>query len=182
MGELDYGFYLGFLQLGVGSLLLLMGRRLFWLFVSGLGFFAGFQLATVLLLSQPDWMKIVLGVFAGALGVVIMIFMQKVAIVYAGFFAGGYLLNSLWFMLGIPIRLPILLLYCIGGVLGAVMSYLLFDQALIILTSLVGAVFIIESVDVLPSWQMLLFVLLTGVGIIIQSRQDAAEETHKGKS
>ena len=179
MGDVDYSFYLGFVQLAIGSVLLLMGRRLFWLFVSGLGFFAGFQLGTVFFFNQPAWMQFVLGLFTGALGVVIMIFMQKAAVVYAGFFAGGYLLNSIWLILGIPWRMPIVFLYVIGGVSGAVMSYLLFDQALIVMTSLVGAVFVIESIGVLPGWQLFLFVLLAVVGVIIQSRQDVPGEIKK---
>jgi len=102
-----------------------------------------------------------------------MIFVQRAAFAYTGFLAGGYLLNSLWFMLGVPWRLPILLLYFIGGVLGAVISYQLFEQVLIVMTSLVGAVFIIEAIDVVPGWQLFLFALLTAVGVMVQGRQTA---------
>ncbi|MFA5262174.1 MAG: hypothetical protein WC450_13205 [Candidatus Omnitrophota bacterium] len=172
MGDVDYLFYLGFVQLAIGSLFLLMGRRVFWLFIGGLGFFSGFQIGTVLFFNQPGWLQLVLGALTGAAGVVIMIFMQRAAVVYTGFFAGGYLLNSVWFMLGVPWRMPMILLYCIGGVLGAVISYQLLDQVLIVMTSLVGAVFIIEAIDVLPGWQLFLFALLTAVGVVIQSRQD----------
>lgn len=176
MGGMDYFFYLGFVQLALGSLLLLMGRRVFWLFICGVGFFAGFQLGTILFFEHPAWVRLLMGAGAGALGVVVMIFMQRVAVVYAGFLAGGYLLNSVWFMLGLPWRLPILLLYFIGGVLGAVISYQLFDQVLIIMSSLVGAVFIIEAIDVVPGWQLFLFALLTVVGVMVQSRQTAAPQ------
>ncbi|HOY08729.1 MAG TPA: hypothetical protein PLB05_01485 [Candidatus Omnitrophota bacterium] len=174
MGEVDYFFYLGFVQLAIGSLLLLMGRRVFWLFVGGVGFFVGFQLGTIFFLEQPAWVRLLMGVGAGALGVVVMVFMQRAAIVYTGFLAGGYLLNSLWFMVGIPWRVPILLLFFIGGALGAVISYQLFDQVLIVMTALVGAVFIIEAIDVVPGWQLFLFALLTAVGVMIQGRQTAA--------
>jgi len=173
MQGVDYFFFLGFVQLAIGSLLLLMGRRFFWLFVGGVGFFAGFQLGTIFFLGQPALVRLLMGAGAGTLGVVVMIFVQRAAFAYTGFLAGGYLLNSLWFMLGVPWRLPILLLYFIGGVLGAVISYQLFEQVLIVMTSLVGAVFIIEAIDVVPGWQLFLFALLTAVGVMVQGRQTA---------
>ena len=51
-----------------GIALLVLGRKLFWLFVGVVGFVAGAALATQLFEIQPDWLVIVFALGAGLLG------------------------------------------------------------------------------------------------------------------
>ena len=53
------------LEILVGVALLSLGRKLFWLFVSGVGFASGALLATVVLQNQPIWVTLLVAVGAG---------------------------------------------------------------------------------------------------------------------
>jgi hypothetical protein len=70
-----------------------------------------------------------LSIVAGAIGAIIAIFFQKAAIVIAGFTAGGYIvLNLLDQFTGFPAQM-VWLPYLIGGVVGAIVLFLVFDWA-----------------------------------------------------
>jgi hydrogenase-4 membrane subunit HyfE len=57
----------------------------------------------------------------------------------------------------------------IGGVVGVVAMYLLFDWALIILSSLVGASFIIEALGRQAPYAPALTAVLVAAGVIFQA-------------
>src|SRR5687767_9222241 len=78
-----------------GSLLLLFGRRLFWLFVTLAGFGAGMVLARDQFELQPPALVFAIGVFAGLLGALLSVFLQKIAVAVSGFAAGAYLAGML---------------------------------------------------------------------------------------
>jgi hypothetical protein len=81
---------LAIINLLLGIVLLLLGRRLFWLFVGVAGFQLGMELAERFVTS-PQGMKLLIAIAVGILGAVIAIFLKKVAITIAGFVIGGYI-------------------------------------------------------------------------------------------
>jgi hypothetical protein len=148
-----------FLVLLAGIVLLVAGRRLFWLFVGLVGFF------TVYRWLEPQWL---LAVLAGLVGIVLAIFLQRVAIAMAGFFAGGWFAVQL---LGLPMahpRGPDLLVFVIAGVIAAVLAVALFDLALVVLSSLAGADLIVGALHPRPGVAKLLLLVLACVGIAVQ--------------
>ena len=62
------------------------------------------------------------------------------------------------------------LLYVIGGVIGAVSLLLIFDWALIFLSSLLGSALIVQVTELGPQAERLLFIGLAVVGILFQAR------------
>src|SRR5437867_3046454 len=84
----------------VGTLLLLFGRQLFWLFVGLIGFAAGLQLAPLLLPGTSEVVVFIAAVLLGLAGAVLAILLQKVAIALAGFVAGGYIALHLILLFG----------------------------------------------------------------------------------
>ena len=66
-------------------------------------------------------------------------------------------------------RLP-WLVYVIGGMIGAVSLLLIFDWALIFLSSLLGAVLIVHAVHLSPQVVRWLLIALATVGILFQAR------------
>src|ERR1043165_5645862 len=78
----------------VGTLLLLFGRRLFWLFTAGIGFFLAAQLCTEVLKGHPQWVTLAIAIAVGVLGALAAILFQRVLIGIVGFFAGGFLLYN----------------------------------------------------------------------------------------
>ncbi len=79
------------LNLLVGILLLFLGRRIFWLFVGGVGFVAAIDLVSRLAMPWPTWLTLVVALAAGLVGALLAILLQEVAVGIAGFLAGGYI-------------------------------------------------------------------------------------------
>lgn len=156
------------INLVLGSALLLAGRKLFWLFVGAAGFITGIQLATRF--SQgPDWLAIVIGLIIGVIFALLAIFLQAVVIWIAGFLTGGYVLTALAAMLGIDVSgVTTWIVYIIGGILGVILVSLLFDWALITLSSLAGSSLIVQSFSPGGATGGLLFIILFLAGVLIQ--------------
>jgi len=164
------------LRVLVGAALLTLGRKLFWLFVAGIGFVAAITLATRLLHNQPEWLIIVLALFAGLIGALLAVFLERLAIGIAGFLAGGYFALSLVEALGFQVGPVSWLPFVIGGILGAILVITLFDWALILLSSLTGASLIAQSLPLAPPIRILLFAIVLIVGIVIQASLMAGEQ------
>ena len=153
----------------LGILLLLFGRTLYWLFVAIAGFLVGFELAAVLLAEQAESLRLLAAVVGGVLGAILGMLAQRVAFAMGGLFAGGYLGLALAREAGAAGD-P-LVWFVIGGILGAIVAALVMDWAIIALSSLAGAAAIVGQFELESSIAMLLFVVLTAVGIVVQGRR-----------
>ncbi len=157
------------LRILIGILVLTLGRKLFWLFVAVVGFAFGAALGTQFFQGQPDWVILVIALGAGLLGALLAVFLQQIAIAVAGVIGGGYialiLLNALGWDPGTASWLPFL----IGGIIGLVLMIVLFDWALIVLSSLVGASLIVQAIQLREPVEIALFVVLIVVGIAVQA-------------
>jgi hypothetical protein len=151
----------------LGVALLVLGRKLFWLFVGAVGFAAGLQAVQLFLSPQPFWVLWAAGLVCGVIGAVLALFFQKLAIGVGGFVAGSTLALHLTIMMDYH---PGVLVTVIGGVLGAVALYLLFDWALIILSSLVGAGLLIEALGPHAPYAPVLSAVVVAAGVIFQAR------------
>jgi hypothetical protein len=159
-----------FLLLGV--LLLLFGRSLFWLFVGVVGFVAGVEAAPYLLPHQTELFILIVAIFLGLLGALLALFLQKIAIALAGFAAGGYLAMVLAAPLlgGVGIGHPgAWLCFLIGGILGAILLFVFFNWALIILSAGHGAQLILRGFAPPHQYYTILLVAVALVGIFVQA-------------
>lgn len=159
----------GLLGLLAGTFLLVAGRRLFWLFVGLVGFFAGLRFAPALLSGEPGWMQWLIAVLCGLLGMFLAIVLQRIAVAIAGFLVGGFFAADLF---GIDFAQPGLaevLVFVAGGIVAAALSLWLFEGALILLSSLVGAGLIVDALGVSPGTSNLALLGLTVLGIAIQA-------------
>jgi hypothetical protein len=156
----------------VGAVLLVFGRRLFWLFVGCTGFIVGFDLANNLFPGQSQLLIFLIAVGVGLLGAIAAIFLQRLVVGIAGFFAGGYFLSAAA-MAALHSHQSAVqwIAYAIGGILGAILTMVLLDPALIILSSLAGATAISQNVPLSQSNKGILFVVLLVFGIIVQAMQ-----------
>lgn len=150
----------------IGILLLTLGRKLFWLFVGCLGFIAGLQMAEQYFGTQPLWLAWAVALVFGLIGALLALFFQNVAIIIGGFIAGSTIAAYLALFFGFD---PHPLINIVGGILGTIVLYTLFDYALIGLSSLVGATLIIEEIVWSPQSEMILYVVLITTGILFQT-------------
>ena len=158
-----------FANILVGAALLLFGRRLFWVFVAGVGFVVGAMLTTEWFGERSDWVTLVVALGAGLIGALLSIFLQRIAAGVAGFLAGGHILYTVAFELKYDSWSWIAFL--IGGILGALLVLALFDWALVILSALTGATVVVENVPLDQSTSAILWVVLIVLGVAVQGRQ-----------
>ena len=163
----------------LGLIVLLFGRKLFWLVLGLAGFMAGLTLTLQLMGGeQAGWLALLIAVLAGLLGAALAIFLQQIAIAIGGFLLGGYAL--VWvlslFQPGLE-QWVWVLTFLIGGVIGASLLLIIFEVGLILLTSFVGAAMVVQALPLTGWVEAALFVLLLAIGFVVQSSMVERETT-----
>jgi len=157
-----------FLKIFLGLIVLILGRKIFWLSVAIVGFLVGMELTGMLLADQPTWVLLAGGLAAGLIGALLAVLAQRVAFGLAGFFAGAYftlIVAQSQGAGGTSMILPI-----VGGVIGALVAVLLMDWAIIVLSCLVGAGTIVAQLQLSPHVSAIAFAVLVIIGIVIQAK------------
>lgn len=151
-----------------GVLLLLFGRRLYWLFVGTIGFAAGFLCAQRFAQQQPVLVILAIALVTGLIGAVLAVWLQEAMVLVAGFLVGAALGSSLF----TPADAQTIswLGAVIGGVVGALLVLLVFDWALIVLSSFGGAALVAQSLGLDRSLAAIVFVLAALVGVAVQAQ------------
>jgi hypothetical protein len=151
-----------------GSVLLIAGRKLFWLFVAVAGFYVGFEVTRVVAVDRPEWLVWVAAVAAGLIGAIVAMLFQRVAFALGGLYAGGYLalLAAERFFPG-AVGVGV---FVIGGVLGAIAAALLMDWAIVVMSSMVGAALVVSSLGLGDLGSLLAYTGLMAIGIVVQAQ------------
>jgi hypothetical protein len=152
----------------VGAAILLLGRKLFWLFVAALGFALGAELAPQIIHQPSPSFTLIVAVALGLIGALVAFLIQKFAIASSGFIAGGWLAIRLYALIAGYVR-SVEIVFIVGGILGAILFVVLFDWALILFSSLVGARLIATAILLSQTSRAVLFILLVVVGVAVQS-------------
>jgi hypothetical protein len=161
------------ITLVLGTIVLFFGLRLFWLYVGSMGFAIGFAIGQVALENNADWIRWVLALALGAILAVLAILLQKPMAAIAGFIALG---GSAAIAVSVIVEdyaswLPWVAL-AVGGLIGAVLAWVLFVPGVIFLTSLSGAASIVGAIE--SRWGMndILFLVfwlgLAAAGMVVQ--------------
>jgi hypothetical protein len=153
----------------IGVLILFFGRKLFWLCVAAVGFAAGVEMAPHLIHEPSPLLALTIALVLGFIGALLALFLQKVAIAIAGFFAGGKLAVAISAAFFAQHAQYFGLTFLIGGIIGAVLLLVLFDWALIVLSAVVGAYLIESAIDLPPTGTGILFIVLVVVGVLVQA-------------
>ena len=154
----------------IGVVILFFGRKLFWLCVAAIGFAAGVELAPHLVQDPSALLSLTIALLLGIIGALLALFLQKIAIAVLGFLAGGKLAGAIAAAFFVHYAQHSTIIFVIGGVIGAILLLVLFDWALIVVSSLIGAHLIVyQSTIALPqSGSIILFIGLAVVGILVQ--------------
>jgi hypothetical protein len=157
------------IRLVLGTIMLTMGSRLYWLFLGIVGFMLGFDMAGQAMAGRPHSVVLFAALLAGVAGAFVAVFLQRIAIVAGGFLAGGYLVFGLLEGFGIRGNPYQWLFFVLGGIIGAFLMWVLFDWALIILSSGLGSVLVLKALPVSQQMTKLLFFVLLILGIAFQA-------------
>jgi Domain of unknown function (DUF4203) len=157
------------LSAAIGVIVLLFGRKLFWLCVAAIGFAAGVTLASHVVTEPTALLQLTFALLLGFIGALLALFLQKLAIGLVGFIAGGRFAVGLVAAFVTQYASHYWLIFLIGGLIGTVLLLLLFDWALIFVSSLIGAHLITSAISLPPTGEILLFSALVLFGVLVQA-------------
>ena len=160
-------------RLLAGALLLLFGRKLFWLYVAALGFTLGMMLATQVFNIQREDITFIVGLAFGIGGALLAIFLQNIAIGVAGFLGGAYILNAAAGILHLGYGQATWMIYLVGGILGFILMTQVFDFALVMISSLLGTAFVVGSLNLTGGVMVTAMIVLFGLGVVVQMGQES---------
>lgn len=146
----------------------MVGRRFFWLSLACIGFLAAFRVTLQSGGSGPAWIAWAVPVCVGLLGALVALVFQKVAVILIGFMTGEMLTMDLVFLLGMESGRFAWVLLLAGGLAGAIAVLVLFDWALIVMSSLIGASVIITVSGLGRPGGDILFAGLAILGVTFQ--------------
>jgi hypothetical protein len=162
----------------VGLSLLLFGRRLYWLMFATVWFLVAMLVTTVFLppTQESQWWLVV-PFIAGIAGAILSLFVHKTALRFFGALAGAYVGYHLlqphvvdpWPWVGLGV----------GVLVGFLMVMMVFNGALILLSSLLGAMLLLEPMSASPEVRMAVTAGLVIVGCAIQTRSRPKDKKEK---
>jgi hypothetical protein len=143
----------------IGGILLFLGRELNFLLAAAMAALLGLRLAPLLPRGLPNWADTVFIIALAILAGAIPIINQRIGYFISGFLAGAVFLVELYApgMLTLPF-LPFL----VGGVIGALVLGIFTEWALIVVSSLVGAYYLMNLFTLSSTAQ-----ILVGSGLFI---------------
>jgi hypothetical protein len=137
--------------------------------VAAVGFAFGLEIAPHLMTDPPAWLSLTVGILLGIIGAVFAVLLQKIAIGVVGFLVGGRVALAVMAAFVVQHAHYFGISFLIGGILGAILFLALFDWALIVFSSLVGAQLITNVIHLPPSGSTVLFIALVILGIMVQA-------------
>jgi len=170
----------------LGLLVLFFGRRSFWVFASVAGFVFGLWLASGLGAGLPAWAQPLLALTLGVAGAVVGFFAPRLVAALIGSLTLALLGVALAHSLGAASWLQWLIAIALGFV-GVILFWRLLDWALIVGTSLLGALLVSLSLtnlfDFARGFGIVPFLLFLAAGIVYQARdQRMAAELQRLRS
>ena len=158
------------LQIILALGLLLVGRKLYWVFVGAIGFISVTEWAFTHLQGMPEWSVLLIGLAVGVIGALLAIFLRAVGIGLAGFLGGAYLFMTLSGLLNVSNQTLDLVLTIVGGIIGLILVLSLFDWALILISSLSGAAVLARFIPLDGVNDVIWIAILAVIGIVVQAR------------
>ena len=152
----------------LGFVIMVGGNQLPWLFVGGAGFLLGNFIANLLGFNQSEWQVITFSVATGLVGTFLAYYLRKIMVVIAGFLAGGYVAVNLPVILGWTTPWQDWMAFLVVAVVCAVLIALWYSMALIVVSTLVGATIILQTITFGWISQEVMFIVMLIFGIAVQ--------------
>lgn len=164
------------MQIVFGGILLVAGRRLYWLLAAGAGFVVGLLVAQTLFREQSETVMLAIALVVAVIFAVLAVVGQKFIIGLVGFVAGGVALVRVLQALDLaPAEsntVLLLALFVVGGIAGAILLSKLFGLGLVVLSSLIGAELVLaglrQLVELPGQFPGIALIVLVGLGLIVQ--------------
>lgn len=155
-------------RLLLGLAILLLGRKLLWLFIGGVSFTFISVLLELLLPGESQAAYLVVGLVAGLMSALMAIFLREHAVGVSGFFAGGAISISLLELLDVDAGRFTWLVVVLGGLLGVAIVAGLLESGVIYLSSITGAIMVAQAFHLDLVTTVIVIVGLAIAGSIVQ--------------
>ena len=149
----------------IGGILLFLGHELNFIFAAAMAALIGFRLTPRLPGQWPVWSDAAFMITLAIIAAIITLINERAGYFVSGFLAGGFLLVE-YFAPNV-LTLP-LLPFFIGAVIGALVIGFLTEWALIIVSSAIGASYILNLFRLNPTAEVLVGSGLFIVGALVQ--------------
>lgn len=160
----------------IGATLLFLGRELNFLFAAAMAVLWSFRIAPRLPDAWPTWGLWALVIVLALVAAIIALINERVGYFLSGFLAGSFFLVE-YFAPGAA-TVPVLP-FIIGGVIGSFVLGLLTEWAMILVSSAIGAAYVLGLFRLNPTAEILvgagLFVVGALTQVIIMQSQKHAE-------
>jgi hypothetical protein len=159
----------------IGLVLIVAGRKLYWLSTGGMGFVLGVLLAGRAVAGASFLVELGIALLAGVVGAVFAIVAQQAAVVLTGMLVGA----GLAFMVALPfaedLGATLYWMPVMGAVFGVVFAAFVFETALSVVTAVVGAFLVVvglvvAGVEIREPYDLVALAALSTVGVGVQSR------------
>jgi uncharacterized membrane protein YoaK (UPF0700 family) len=149
----------------MGGVMLILGRELNFLFAGSMTALLAIRFISYLPSNLPSWSSIAFVAGTGILVAAVAMLNERVGFVISGFVAGGYILSEYYSpgTSGVPI-LP----FIVGSGLGAIIMGLLTEWAMIVVSSVIGAVYVTSTFTLGQTERTLVTAGLVVVGLLVQ--------------
>jgi hypothetical protein len=160
-----------------GAFMLFLGRQLFWFFVMLVGLIIGLTLPSFYSPASgwSQWGSIIAGSIAGVILAVISRWLIKLVGAVIAFLAGVSMYGYLTSIIGWAdpaVKSSALLVAIFIGLIAAIVTFVNFDWAILIISSVLGAALITEAsvvaFNINPTYALFGSFVLIAIGIIVQ--------------
>jgi len=137
----------------IGGLILFLGRELNFLIAGGFAAMIGLRVVPLLPDTWPAWGNTAFLVGLAVVAIAITLSNERVGYVLSGFLMGGYFLADYFVpdFIAIPI-VPFL----VGGVVGGILMGFLTEWALMIVSSLIGSIYVMDLFTFRPNVELMI--------------------------
>lgn len=149
----------------IGGILLFLGRELNFLFAAAMAAFFGFRILPHLPATWPGWGDWAFVITLAVVAAIIALVHERVGYFLSGFLAGSFFLIE-YFQPGAS-TIP-LIPFIVGGVIGSLILGLLTEWAMILVSSLIGAAYVLNLFRLDPTAEILVGAGLFIVGALTQ--------------
>src|SRR5688572_23027899 len=125
----------------IGAVFLFLGRELNFFFAAAMAALIGLRLTPLLPQEWPNWTEYVFIIGLALAAAAIVIARERIGYFISGFLVGSYFLVE-YYEPGV-LTLP-LLPFLVGGMIGAIITGIFTEWALMVASCLVGAYFLVD--------------------------------------
>jgi hypothetical protein len=153
------------IRAALGGILLFLGRELNFLFAGGFAAMIAFQLTPSLPASWPAWGDIAFIIIMAGIAAAIPTINERAGYVLSGILCGGFYLAD-YYVPGF-MTLPVLP-FLVGGAVGGIIMGLLKEWALMIVSSVVGSIYVMDLFTFRQDLKLMITGLLFFAGALTQ--------------